>query len=48
MQNSRERTAFILMERINPPASEAVVIDTTSYQRLQINNEIGIFGVFVK
>jgi len=36
------------MERINPPVSEAVVVNATSYQHLQINSEIGIFGVFVK
>ena len=36
------------MERINSPSSEAVVIDTISYKRVEINNEIGIFGVFVK
>lgn len=48
VQNSKEQTAFILMERINPPTSEAVIINTTGYHHLQISSEIGIFGVFVK
>lgn len=50
MKESKERTAWILMERIHPPLSKGYVIragETREPQLDDLVSELGIFGVVV-
>lgn len=50
MKNSKERTAWILMERINPPISPGYMIrpeGPESPEIVDLVSELGIFGVII-
>jgi len=48
LKGLEERAAYILMDRINPPIQESVIISNKHHYSAQINSEIGIYGVFVR
>ena len=48
LRESEERATYILMDRINPPVQNSVIISSGCHCPVQINNEIGIYGVFIR
>lgn len=52
MRNSKERTAWILMDRINPPSQKNYLIspnDVNYHETLlsDVISELGIYGVII-
>lgn len=50
MRNSKERTAWILMERITPPISKCYMVrpnDPGLPELSELISELGIFGVII-
>ncbi|XP_047345527.1 glutathione synthetase-like [Vespa velutina] len=49
MRNSKERTAWILMDRINPPSQKNYLISPNdiNYQLSDVISELGIYGVII-
>ena len=48
LRESEERAAYILMDRINPPIQESVIISNGSHYSVQTNSELGIYGLFIR
>lgn len=50
MKNSKERTAYILMERIHPPISKSYLVrpgDEDIPDLVDVISELGIYGVVI-
>ena len=45
---SEERATYILMDCINSPVQNSVIISSRCHCPVQINSEIGIYGVFIR
>ena len=43
-----KRAVYILMDMIVPPTQETVVVTHDKHRHIQVTNELGIYGVFVK
>ena len=49
IQGLEERTVYILMDRINYPTQESVIVGCDNkYPLHQTNTEIGVYGVIVR
>ena len=48
LKDSEERAVYILMDMIVPPTQETVVVSHDKHHHIQVTNELGIYGVFVK
>ena len=50
IHDSDERSAYILMDKVNPVPQPGFILPpgATSTKPVQIVNELGIFGVFVR
>ncbi|KAL2745192.1 glutathione synthetase-like [Vespula maculifrons] len=47
MKNSKERTAWILMDRINPPSQKNYLISSSDTLLSDVISELGIYGVII-
>lgn len=49
LKESDERPAYILMDRINPPKQDSVIISSGCHSdSVPISSEVGIYGVFIR
>ena len=48
LKESDERAAYILMDRINPPVQDSVIISSGRHYPIQTSSEIGVYGVFIR
>ena len=47
LRESEERATYILMDCINPHIQNSVIMSSRCHCPVQINSEIGIYGVFI-